>query len=86
MWTVFWKKVTDLKSTVSSFEFWNLKSRRSLKWLIIFSVDEKYPVRNHLERKKSAVEGDIKLSIKLSKRREIVNFFGAVESNVKRSK
>ena len=49
-------------------------------------MDEKYPVRNHLERKKSAVEGDITLSKKISKRREIVNFFGAVESNVKRSK
>ena len=54
--------------------------------ILHFSVDEKYPVRNHLERKKSAVEGDIKLSKNPSKKREIVNFFGAVESNVKRSK
>ena len=54
--------------------------------ILHFSVDEKYPVKNHLERKKSAVEGDIKLSKNPSKKREIVNFFGAVESNVKRSK
>jgi len=49
------------------------------------SVDEKHPVRNRLERKISAVEEDITLSKKMSKKLEIVNFFGAVESNVKRS-
>lgn len=54
--------------------------------ILLFSADEKYPVRNHLERKKSAVEEDIKSSKNPSKKREIVNFFGAVESNVKRSK
>lgn len=47
-------------------------------------MGEKYPVRDHQERKKSAVEGAITLSKNKSKKLEIVNFFGAAESNVKR--